>query len=363
VVPLARRNLLDERSRFAMAVGGVAFAVVLVIVILSLYRGWSDVGRLYEQLPGQIWISQSATSDPFHSTSFLPASAVARARAVDGVRGAVAVDVRHVAVRAGRREHDVFVLAIDLPAARLRASGVRLAGPGTIDVDRVLADDLGVGVGGSVRILGRALRVTGVHRGGNSIFETAFMDHDDARALFALPGYVSFVLADAAPGTAPEAVAHRLVAAVPGSEAHSAREFAESFADRVSAGFLAVVGVLVGIGFVVGGAVVALTTYTSTIEKAPEFAVLKALGAPGALLYRVVVTQSLIVAAAGSVTGVAVAALAVSVIEDAVPQFVTEMRVADVLVVAAAALATGVLASLVPTIRLDRIEPAEVFRA
>ena len=72
MVPLATRNLLADTRRFAMSVAGVAFAVLLVLIVLSLYRGWSDVGRLYERLPGELWLSQSATSDPFHSTSFLP---------------------------------------------------------------------------------------------------------------------------------------------------------------------------------------------------------------------------------------------------------------------------------------------------
>ncbi len=45
MVPLARRNLLAEKGRLAMSVGGVAFAVLLILIVVSLYRGWSDVGR------------------------------------------------------------------------------------------------------------------------------------------------------------------------------------------------------------------------------------------------------------------------------------------------------------------------------
>ena len=44
MVPLARRNLLAEKGRFAMSAIGVAFAVLLILIVVSLYRGWSGTG-------------------------------------------------------------------------------------------------------------------------------------------------------------------------------------------------------------------------------------------------------------------------------------------------------------------------------
>ena len=73
------------------------------------------------------------------------------------------------------------------------------------------------------------------------------------------------------------------------------------------------------IGFLVGGAVIALTTYTATIEKARDFGVLKAIGASDRFLYRIVVEQSVIVGVAGAAIGVAASALAASLIRPACP--------------------------------------------
>ena len=97
MVPLARRNLLAEKGRFAMSVAGVAFAVVLVLIVLSLYRGWAGVGGIYSALPGSLWVSQPGTSDPYHSTSFLPASDGRVLARTPGVRAALPVYTRHVA--------------------------------------------------------------------------------------------------------------------------------------------------------------------------------------------------------------------------------------------------------------------------
>jgi hypothetical protein len=43
-VPIARRNLLAEKTRLLMSIGGVAFAVLLILLVTSLYRGWSEAG-------------------------------------------------------------------------------------------------------------------------------------------------------------------------------------------------------------------------------------------------------------------------------------------------------------------------------
>lgn len=359
MVPLATRNLLAEKARFAMSIGGVAFAVLLILIVVSLYRGWSDVGTFYEQLPGRLWVAQTGTSDRFHSTSFVPLSDVRAAAAAPGVRAVIPVYARHIAFTVRGRRLDVFALALD---TRGRTPRPYVPAPGTIDVDRILARAAGVRVGEPLVVLGRRLLVARIHGGGNSIFQTAFLNAADARALFALRGLASFLLLDLAPGASEAATASAVRAALPGTEIHTAEDFATSFASRVTSGFLAVVGVLVGIGFVVGGAVIALTTYTATVERAREYGVLKAIGASSRFLYRVVVRQSLIVGTSGALLGVAASAAAASLIKRRVPEFITVLRWQDAAGVFLAALAMAVVASYVPVRRIDRIDPAEVFR-
>jgi putative ABC transport system permease protein len=362
MVPLARRNLLAEKGRFALSIGGVAFAVILVLIVLSLYRGWSGVGELYGQMPGELWVSQPGTSDPFHSTSFLPLADVSRLGRIHGVRAAVPVYTRHIAFGERGHELDVFAMALDVPPRLAAGASAYVVPRGRVDIDRVLAREAGVTVGETLVVLGRPLVVERVHRGGNSIFQTAFLDPSDARALFGIDRLVNFVLLSLTPGADVGSVEAAVAAALPGTETHTAHEFATSFARRVNSGFLAVVGVLVGIGFVVGGAVIALTTYTATVEKSREFGVLKAVGAPGWFLYRVVVGQSLIVGSLGSLLGIAASVAAANLIERRVPEFITDLRWSDAAGVFLAALVTAIAASYVPVRRIERIDPAAVFR-
>lgn len=356
MVPLATRNLLAEKGRFAMSIAGVAFAVLLVLVVVSLYRGWSDVGRFYERLPGDLWLSQPATSDPYHSSSFLPVADGKRAAGVAGVGAVIPVYARHIAFDHGGTTLDVFTLALD---ARRGPYALQV---GQIDIDRVLARDAGVGVGDRLDMVGRTFRVVRVHSGGNSIFQTAFLSAADAREILGLSGRVSFFLVGLRPGADPAAVSQRLRDALPGIEVHTSRDFADSFAGRVNSGFLAVVGVLVGIGFVVGGAVIALTTYTATVERSREFGVLKAIGASGWFLYGIVLRQSLVVGAVGAAIGVAASAAVANLVKRDVPEFITVLTLRDAIAVFVLALATAVVASYVPVRRIERIDPAEVFR-
>jgi len=362
MVPLARRNLLAEKGRFAMSIGGVAFAVLLVLIVLSLYRGWSGVGDLYGKMPGELWVSQPGTSDPFHSTSFLPLADVPRLERLAGVRAAIPVYNRHIAFGRRGSELDVFAMALDVPPRLGRAADVYVPSRGHVDIDRVLARQAGVHVGERLVVLGRPLVVQRIHRGGNSTFQTAYLNPIDARALFGIDRLVNFILLSLTPGAKPDSVSEAVAAALPGTETHTAHEFATSFANRVNAGFLAVVGVLVGIGFVVGGAVIALTTYTATVEKGREFGVLKAVGAPAWFLYRVVIGQSLIVGTLGSLLGIAASVAAANLIERQVPEFITNLRWSDAVGVFLGALITAIAASYVPVRRIERIDPAAVFR-
>jgi len=348
-----------------MSVGGVAFAVLLILLVVSLYRGWSEAGGLFEELPADIWLAQAGTDDPLRTTSFLPADRLEELTALPGVRTVVPVYARRIAVRPRGSKLNVYFMALAAPSGVASTPAARrfLPRPGSIVVDSVFAREAGLRVGDTLDVLGRSLLVERVEPGGNPIFEIAFMNGEDARALLALDGYVSYYLVTLDPGADAAAVARDATAVVTGSEARTAADFANATRDLVSQGFLPVVGALVGIGFAIGGAVIALTIYTATIERARDFGVLKAIGADDGFLYRIVLQQSLGVGAAGAALGVALSSLAATLIRRDVPEFVTDLQPLDAAAVFAIALLLSAAAAFVPVRRISRIDPAMVFRA
>ena len=366
VVPVARRNLLGEKARLAMSVAGSACAVLLILLVASLYRGWSTASRVLTHLPGDVWVAQAGTRDPFRSTSLLPSGAAERLERISGVRLAIPVYARRIGFTQDGTDLDVYFMALRAPAGLPWPSAVRssfLPPRGGVVVDRVLAQNAGLRVGDELDVLGRRLRVTGIRPGGNPLFQLAFVNGADAPKVLRLGDVTSFYLLSVANGADIAAVARASERALPGTEASTSAAFADATARLVNEGFLPVVGALVAIGFLVGGAVIGLTTYTATIEKSRDFGVLKALGASDRFLYRIVVEQSLIVGVAGATLGIAASALAASLIERRVPEFVTELRVGDAAGVFVITLVVSLVAAYLPAHRINHIDPAIVFRA
>jgi putative ABC transport system permease protein len=149
---------------------------------------------------------------------------------------------------------------------------------------------------------------------------------------------------------------------VDGSSVFTTEEFVE-VAEEAARDFLPIIRVITAISFIVGLALLSLTIYSATIERAREYGILKVLGASPWRLYRVVLSQSAIIALLGFSVGVGLAFLFNRVAADVVPEFVTYIRWQDVaLALGVTALMTFV-ASYLPINRVARVDPASVFRA
>jgi putative ABC transport system permease protein len=344
----------------------VAFAVLLVLVIVSLYRGWSGAPSVFAELPGDLWVAQEGTTDPFRASSLLPADRADELARVEGVAAVLPVYARRIGFEHEDVPLDVFFMAIGAPAAVPIPAAAReryFPEPGHVTIDAVTAADADVAVGDTLHVLGTPLVVERIRAGGNPIFQVAFLDAQDGAALLGHEGDVNFFLLSTRAGPPVATVSRAARAAVPGSQVSTSTEFADAMSELVDEGFLPVVGALVAIGLGIGGAVIALTTYTATIEKARDFGVLKAVGASNGFVYRIVVQQSLIVGVAGGILGVATAAIVATLVKRAVPEFVTDLRWADAAELFAAAVVVSIGAAYVPVRRINRIDPAMVFRA
>ncbi len=365
-VPVARRNLFAERGRLAISVAGVAFAVLLIQLVVSLYRGWSGVGDIITELPGDAWVVQAGTSDPFHSTSILPSSDGTAIAAVPGVAGVTELYSRLMTFEHNGSEQRLYVMALGPQAGAPRdGSDWRFYPPeGEIYLDQALARRVGARVGDELRLGEASLRVGRTFSGGNVIIgQFAFISAADARRAFAVEGVVNYFLVTLEDGVTADAARGRITAAAPGSAVLTGEEFAGTLRSEINDTILPIVGVIAVIGFVVGVAVIGLTTYTATIEKSRDYGVMKALGASALSLYRIVISQGMLVALIGFALGLSAVAAFSRLIERAVPEFVTTLLWYDALGVFAAALAMAVVASYLPMRRINRVDPAMVFRA
>lgn len=365
MVPVARRNLFAEKGRFAISVGGVTFAVLLILVILGLYRGFErEAGSVVESVPADLWVMEEDTTDIFHSFSIISSEEAAAVADVPGVAGVVALYTRRAEASFEGGEDDTFLLAFDLPEGAEALPGIQVPGRGGIIIDKVFSRKTGLDAGETVTVRGRDLTVVRVADISNiGLSQFSIISAPDARELLAVPDSVNYLLASVTPGSDPRTVARAIEDAVPGVRAEIKEEFADDNRNEVMTFFLPIISVLLAIAFLVGTVVIGLTIYTSTIERAREFAVMKAVGAGPVFLYRLVFSQSVVLGAAGFLLGFPLTLVVNALAEEAVPEFVNVLRWQDLMAVFGVTMGMAVVAGLVPIRRINSIDPAMVFRA
>lgn len=363
MVPVARRNLLAEKTRFCVAVGGVAFAVFLIVIIWSVYQGLREASSaLIGDIPADVWVLQEGTADLFHSSSEIPEDLDATVEEIPGVRSVQKVIGRSMRYQADGHEGRSLFLAFDTQGSLQIASLGGDLPREQPDRGQIIAADSIADVGERVTLAGREFTVVSTH-GKTGVFGSySFLNFEDARGFLSSPETVSYLLVTLTDPSQAETMTSTISHTVPGVDALTREEFAQRNTQDMRS-FLPVIMVLVVIGFVVGVAVISLTIYTATIEKSRDFGVLKALGASNGDLYRMVVSQSFAVGVLGFATGVPLALGAGRLISMLVPQFLTLFQWQAIVAVLLAVVAMSVLASYLPVRRIARIEPAAVFRA
>lgn len=362
MVPVARKNLLAEKARFFIAVGGVAFAVFLIVTMQSLYQGLrSGAGEFARQFPADLWVVQRGAADLAESSSYVPVAVEADVASQPGVRATVKALGRLLRVSIDQREDAAFFLALEEgPTTSLALQGLGYESPPV--PGQVIAHTSIASPGDVIKVAGRELLVAGNYGGGTPFTGYSLMSFQDASELFGLPGYVSYIVVFLDDPQRAESVVESVTQAHPNLEVLTSQEITRFVGQQVDS-FLPVVGVLLGIAFLVGAAVVSLIVYTATVERARDYAVLKALGASSGRLYRVILTQSFMVGVAGFVLGVPLAAVVANSVERVIPEFLTQFDWRSVLLVFFAVVLMSLVAAYIPARRIAVLDPAMVFRA
>ena len=218
ILPFAARNLLRNKRRSALAASSVFLSIFLVIVLQGFINGFMDsmVRNYIKNETGHVNIAAEGYRD---RSRFMPvdeyiedspalAEAVRKALAAKDPGAVVAERIRFgVLLASDRGTAEALAIAGD-PAVergllmldtRVLPGGAYLGAKGETIIGEVLAKDLGLGVGDSLRVvtqkadggLGfKKLSISGIFRTGvNSLDGSVFqMGLEDARALLGMEG-------------------------------------------------------------------------------------------------------------------------------------------------------------------------------
>lgn len=370
---LAWRNLVHDKVRLAVTVTGIVFAVVLIVVELGLFLGFTTTtSSLVDRAGADLWIT--APRVPYVELG-IPFSErkLSTVLATPGVAAAGRYIARFSEwKRPDGRVEAIQVVGVDLesglglPWNLVEGTVADLRKPDAIFVDEFYREKLGVSrVGDVVEIRGRLARVAGFTRGIRAfttapyIFTTfrhaldygQFREHD-----------TMYLLVKAADGQDVDQLRHRLAARLTNVAVVSTGEFSRM--TRVYWMFSTGAGIAVllaaALGLIVGFVIVAQTIYATTVDHIREYGTLKAMGASNAYLRGVIVSQALISALIGYVLGIGLSAIVVRSSEHGGAAILLPGWMAAVMFGVTAAMCVG--AAMVSIGKITRLDPAMVFK-
>ena len=364
-IPLARRNLFQDRRRAMLAIFGVGAAFVLVLILDGIFAGaMNQVTAYIRHSPADVFVAQRNVKTMHMTASALPPSTIEDVRAVDGVAWAEGLRFTTSTVNAGKASLLTYVLGYNTSSTRggpRRIADGQAPGPGQTLVDSTAADELGVTVGDAVTILGRRFVISGLSTGGTNIVNTTvFITADDFAELRG--STYAYILVGARADTPPNVLAERLAREVPQTTVMDRDEFAHQEANVVRSMAADVMAIMTAIGFLIALALIGLTLFTSTISKQREYGILKALGANTRHLAAIVVAQAAWTIALAVVVAVALSVAIGGAIGALTPNFEVDIQISSVLRTCASALVIGSLSALLPLRRVTRVDPATAFR-
>jgi putative ABC transport system permease protein len=364
---LAWKHLIVHKGRFLLAIAGVACAVVLELLLMSLYAGWRDNMKAYlRHVQADLWIGQQGAYDLFNTLSLLPQEGADGLRDVDGVREVSAFVGRLMTCEVAGKQRYTFIVGVEReengPVDIIAGRPVHQ--DGEIVIDRVFARKEGLRLGDTIMMARQALTVVGIARGGNAfIYQYAFTTLTQARQLLHLQGLVNFFLVRLSPTINGHALAAQIEQYFPQVSVVEKDQFITDNLRLPGDSFLPILRVLEGIGWLVGTVMIGLAIYTLTLERAPEYAVLKALGAPDRTLYGTVSLQALTCGLLGWLLGVPLSWVVISLAQSMVPQFPAALYLYHTLWMFAGMAGMSLLAALVPAWRLSRVDPLIAFKS
>jgi putative ABC transport system permease protein len=379
---IAFSNLRRRRARAAFLVVGVLIGVATVVTLVSLMSAMrveaqdrmEDYGANILITPrtdelalsyGGVSVGGVAVDGPE-----LTEADVRRIRTIPDsdslavvapvLLGSVEVERQRVLLM-GARVKDEFALK-----RWWKVDGRAPRGPGELVAGRDAARALGLQMGDTVRVRGRAFTLTGILQPtGSQDDDLLLVDLDVAQDLLGRPGAVSLVeVAALCAGCPIEEIVAQLSAILPSAKVTAMQEVVESRLHALDQ-FRTMSLVVAGVVLVIEALVVFVTMMGSVSERTREIGIFRALGFRRGHVTRLILVEALLASALagalGYLAGMGTTYAVLPFVGDGGARVVWVPLVA--LAAVAAAAAVGGVASLYPAVRASRLDPTEALRA
>ena len=380
-IPLAWLQLTREKRRFAAALAGIAFAVVLMLAQLGFQDALlSSVALLHSNLTGDLVlinpqyqsVIQPKTLTDRRLQQALASSAVA---SVDGVY----LGVGPFKNPFDRTERDIFTIAFKPSSAVLNRPGVaenldKIRNPGMVLFDSIRRPEFGRVAEAFIEsgpviaeVAGRRIEIVGLFQLGTSFGADGNLVMSDETFVRLVPfrtrGLINVGLITLHAGQDRDRAKSEIAGLLPPDvRVLTHDEFVDLerryWTTNTPIGFVFKLGVLMGL--FVGCIIVYQILYSDVTDHLPEYATLKAMGYPDRFLLEVVLHEAAILSVFGFIPGAIISQGVYVVSRNAtlLPLEMTWQRAAFVYVLT---LGMCGLSAALAARRLKAADPAEIF--
>lgn len=379
MIDIALKMLFGERAKYAMLLSGICFATILLTQGMAIFYGLLTFSyATATNIRAPIWVidplvQHIGDNQPLRDTD------VDRVRSVEGVGWAAPLYVGNTQARLLGGGATQSVTLVGLDADTLAGAPTDIVDGSLFDLRRaqgVIVDEqfiekmneqrgVRLRLGDVFEMNDREAVIVGIAKVTPGMQGAVYVFTTWDRAKEYAPGQrkmLTHVLAAPAPGK-PVGEVTRAISKETGLQAVSETEFKEMSIRwmLIHSPIPIVVGLMVGVGFIVGLGVSGQTFYTFVLENTKHLGALKAMGASNITLTMMIMVQAAIVGFAGFGLGVGVISIFFSVIPEGRAPMVMLWPI-PVIVFAAITLICMTTAVL-SVWRVTRIEPAIVFRS
>lgn len=368
MVSIATKNLFQEKTRLGISIGGVAFAVVLVVSVVGMYYAFdAAVTDVILNTGADVWVSSGASGGSMHGQSLLSPDLAENLRHISGVENVWGFVFTNISVPIDDRRYLLLLAGFDVESGMggpwKMYGGSSRPSRGEIIIDRVFAAKTGLEVGENFELLDHEFKIVGISNGTNLfVYYMVFVPLEDAVAL--MPGEMVSHFLVKVDGSAPaEQVAVAIEENITGITALTSENLANTSKGEILGGFIPIILVIVAVGLLVGVSVVGLTVYTLTVERSKEYGILKAIGASNRRLYGIVAQQAIILSILGFVLGGILSGFVIYLAGVLVPEFVILVTIPMLMWVFSLFIVAGIIAAYLPARKVAGVDPATVFKA
>ncbi len=381
-VPYAWLQLKQDKLRLAAAVGGIAFAIVLVFMQLGLRAALFDSSvRVHNNMEYDLVMLSPLTIFLARMQSF-PRNRlyqVAGLRDVEAVSPVYVSLARYYYARSPDTHRMVLVLGIDPADDNIRFSGVAnqlrtLRRPDSVIMDRFsraefapAVDDFQKGLPVELQLNQRDTTVIGLYSLGTSFGIDGSVLTTDLNFLRIFPerrpGSIELGLIRLAEGADAVAIRKEIKSFIPDDvlvltrDEFVAREV-DYWASSTPIGYIFALGAIIGI--IVGLIIVYQILFSDVQSHLAEYATLKAMGYTNGFLQRLVFSEAFYLSAFGFVPALGLS-LVLYTQAEAATQLPLEMTLERAAIVFAATVFMCTFSGVLAIRKLSKLDPADVF--